>query len=165
MFSRARIAALILVTAGAVLVCGGTAQAQTASANFNVTATAVTRCSIAAGALNFGNYDPTDTNPLEATSLITVRCTRGTSATVGLNDGLNSNRTMVHATDLQPLPYLLFRDAGRTQTWGNAAPNLASYGPAGSNAPFDLTVYGRVPAGANVVAGAFTDTVVATINF
>jgi spore coat protein U-like protein len=34
-----------------------------------------------------------------------------------------------------------------------------------SNAPVTYTVYGRVAAGANVPAGSYSDTVVATVNF
>lgn len=163
MFSRARLTTLVL-SAGVVMLAAASAQAQTATVNFTVSATAVARCTITAADLAFGNYDPTSATPLDVDGQLTVRCTRGTNATVGLGNGMRSNRTMANLAGTETLPYLLFRDAGRLQTWLDADPNWVSYN-AGSNAGVNIPVYGRVPAGANVPAGAFTDTVVATIHF
>lgn len=164
MFSRARITTLVLIAAGVVMLGGSPAQAQTATQNLTVTATAVTHCSIAAATLAFGNYDPTDTAPLDAETPLTVRCTRGTNATVGLGNGLRNNRTMLNAVNSETLAYQLFSDTTRTTAWLDGAPNWVSY-IAANNAPFDLHVYGRIAAGADVVPGSFSDTVVATIHF
>ena len=99
-----------------------TAQAATATTTFQVSATVLTACAVTANPLNFGNYDPTSATALDITTTFSVLCTVGTSFTVGLNAGTTSgstvtNRRMVNGANL--LNYSLFRDAGRTNNWGN----------------------------------------------
>ena len=52
-----------------------------------------------------------------------------------------------------------------TQIWRTGAFGGLTIPAAPSRAARTFTVYGRVPAGQDVVAGPYTDTVVATINF
>lgn len=165
LFRTRGVVALVLVLAG-VLVLASNARAQTASANFQVTATVINRCSIAAASLEFGDYDPTSTSPLNAQSNLTVSCTRGHTAWIGLNDGTHASggRRMQNAAATEWLPYSIFRDAGRTTPWGVTQPTGFTYVSAG-RAPQQIPMYGQVPVGADVSAGSFTDTVQATINF
>lgn len=146
--------------------------ALTATANLSVTATVSNNCAISTAAVAFGAYDPIVTHaatPLDATGTVTITCTQGTSRTVGLNLGSNatgSTRRMVSG-GTNYLTYELYKEAGRTNIWGNSGADLVTPAtdPAASNAPVDLTVYGRVPAAQNVVAGNYADTVVATVTF
>jgi len=166
MFSRARSVTLVLVAAGVMMLGAGAAQAQTASATFQVSATVVNRCTISAAALAFGNYDPTSATPVTGQSDITVSCTRGAVTWTGLDDGLHyaaPNRQML-GNGTEALPYLLYRESTRTNLWGNTQATGVAWTSTG-RAPHTLTVYGTIPAGADVSAGSFTDTVQATINF
>jgi len=166
MFSRARIATFVVLTAGALLMASGAAQAQTASTTFAVTATVVNRCTISATALGFGNYDPTSATPVTAQSDVTVSCTRGAVTWTGLDDGLHvagTQRQMLGNTT-ENLPYNLYRETGRTTEWRNTQLTGVSWTSTG-RAPHALTVYGTIPAGADVSAGSFTDTVQATVHF
>ena len=148
--------------------------AGTATTTFNVTATVIKNCTISAANINFGNYDPlvaNATTPLDLSSTVTVACTKGTTATVGLDPGLNSafatgtTRAMTSGGGSPSfLSYDIFKDAGHTTVWGNAGAGLVSY-TAASKAPVALTDYGRILAGEDQPVGSYSDTVTATITF
>ena len=146
------------------------AVAATATANLGVTATVSNNCTISTTAVGFGSYDPVvahaSTN-LDGTGTVIVACTKGAVATVGL--GLGSNVTGSTRRLKDPgtnyLTYELYRDAGRTSVWGDAGAALLSPGAAPSKTARTFTVYGRIPQNQDIPAGAYTDTVVATVNF
>ncbi|HSN91504.1 MAG TPA: spore coat U domain-containing protein [Anaeromyxobacteraceae bacterium] len=123
-------------------------------------------CTIAAGTLSFGSYDPLGVNavsPLDAQGTFQVACTRNTGYTVGLGPGGFAAGTVRQmASGAQRLQYELYADPGRTSPWTATA---TVGGTAPSTAPVTLTVYGRVPAGQPAPAGAYADTVQSTINF
>ena len=58
----------------------------------------------------------------------------------------------------------MFRDAGRTQNWGNTVGTDTLAGT-GNGSSQTLTVYGRLPGSQTLNVGSYTDTVVATIDF
>ena len=140
----------------------------TSSASLSVTTTVVANCTIATGAVAFGNYDPVVVNataPLDATGSVTIACTKGTTTTVGLDTGGNAQagaRRMTDGTEF--LGYELYKDTYVTP-WGNTGGGVLDTGAAPSRDPRVFTVYGRVAASQDVQAGAFTDSVVATVNF
>jgi len=167
--SRNRLLVIVaLLLAGAVV--PATVQAQTAQANLAVSATVIRNCTITAGTLAFGNYDPIVANaatPLDQTGTFTVTCTRGgaTAVWVGMDNGANylvPNRRMTDGTEF--LNYELYSDAGRTTVWGNTSGTGLAVTPNG-RVPVTVTVYGRVPQAQDVAAGSYTDTVVMTVNF
>ena len=61
--------------------------------------------------------------------------------------------------------YDIFQDAARTTVWADVGTAGAEAYNATSKAATVLNVYGRIPAGQDVVVGAYTDTVTATIQF
>ena len=166
-----RIGRLIAGAGVAALVAGfvGLAQqnvnAATATSSFTVSASVTANCTISAGALAFGAYDPVVANAsanLDQTSTISVACTKGATASVGLDNGANfsGGRRMKSGTDY--LGYEMYSDSGRSTVWNTAAP--VSY-TAASKAASSLTVYGRAAGGQDVPAGSYSDTVIATITF
>ena len=145
----------------------GQAQAATATATFGVSATVVKACTISTTALSFGNYDPTSGSAVDGSSTVTVNCTNGTQYNVGLNAGTGSGATISSRKMTQgsySLSYALYQDSARSSNWGNTVGTDTISGTA-SASPTSLTVYGRVPAGQNVPAGAFSDTITATITY
>jgi len=104
---------------------------------------------------------------LDGTGTVIVTCTKGAVTTVGL--GLGSNVTGSTRRLKDPgtnfLTYELFRDAGRVTVWGTAGGALLTPGAAPSKVARTFTVYGRVASNQDIPAGAYTDTVVATVNF
>ena len=149
-----------------VAVAPPVANATTATANLTVTATVLSTCSVTAGSLAFGNYDPTSASNVDQAGTFQVTCTKGTSATVGLDTGSNasgSTRRMTDGTDF--LSYELYKEAARTNVWSNSGLGLVSLAAAPSNTAQTLTVYGRISGSQNVGAGSYSDTVVITVTF
>jgi len=164
-YLRATVALIAaLAAASAPLV----AQAQHGKvANLKVSAEVIANCLVSTTDVVFGQYDPVGTNkaaPLDAAGSITLACTQGTLARILLNTGQNSAagaRRM--ANGAARLGYELYLDAARNSVWNN---NFAfTGGAAPSTAPRSQPVYGRVPAGQDVPAGSYADTVLVTVSF
>ncbi|HET6197628.1 MAG TPA: spore coat U domain-containing protein [Acetobacteraceae bacterium] len=152
---------------GALAVAAPLTQAVAATANttFQVTATVVATCLINANPLPFGNYTGTQT---DATSSISVTCTNTTPYNVGLDAGTSTGATVNARKMVGPagatLGYALFRDAARTQNWGNTVGADTQTGT-GNGSAQTLTVFGRIPANAFPVPGGYADTITATITY
>ena len=160
-------------------------RATTATANLSVTATVVANCSMSTSVVAFGNYDPTSPSPDQAQGAVTVACTKGTPfVSIMLGPGKNlsggSQRNMNDAaSDL--LPYSLFKPTGAAntcayggspQSWGdNTAGNPygSPFVPTGSLTPgpagVSYPVCGQINAAVSAVPAAYSDTVLATLNF
>ena len=158
---------LIALTA---LVVAAPAFAASQTANLSVTASVAANCTITTSPVAFGAYDPVSVNSatnLTANGAVNVACTKGTPATIDLGNGGNfsaGSRRMGSGSDF--LGYSLFRDAALTQPWGSGIAGGATEAyNAATKAVTAVTVYGMVPAGQDVTVGAYSDTVVATINY
>jgi spore coat protein U-like protein len=144
---------------------------QSSSASLTVSANVSKNCTITTAPVNFGAYDPVagnSTAPLDGTGIVTVTCTKGAVATVGLNNGGNgqtgTRRMKSGSSGTDYLNYQLYQDSGRSQLWDDAGNQLA-LGSAPNAKPRSFTVYGRVPGMQDVTVGAYNDTVLATVNF
>jgi len=148
------------------------AQAGTAGNSFQVTATVTSACTVSGTTLNFGaSIDPLATaTPLDATSTLSVVCTNTTPYTVALNAGVNAGgasnfgaRTMKSGSNT--LGYQLYVDAGRSSVWGDGTSSSSTSAGTGTGSTQTLTIYGRLPSLANVIPGAYTDTVTVTVSY
>jgi spore coat protein U-like protein len=128
-------------------------------------------CSFAAvSGVSFGSYDALSTSPLDQTGSITFQCDLlylGT-ATIDLstgNSGTYSSREMHKSAD--SLRYNLYLDAARVLVWGDGTGGTSRFGPVAPplGLPNTLTIYGRIPQRQPSPVGAYTDSVIATINF
>jgi spore coat protein U-like protein len=162
---------LALVTSGLLIwsTPGVSAQGQS-TANMLVVAAVTRKCVVTTAPMDFGTYDPVQTNattPLDVQVNITVACTKGAAVKIGIDDGANASGTIRRMAGgaTSYLTYELFRDSNRTQRWGNTATDGFDGGVAPSRDPRAFTVYGRVTGGQDVAEGAFQDTVVVTVNF
>jgi spore coat protein U-like protein len=130
-------------------------------------------CTISTTSVAFGTYNVFNVTPVDSAGSVTYRCglwewLLGLPINITLNTGQSGTytaRTMRKGSE--SLSYNLYRDATFSQVWGNLSQGTSVYG---ITRPPLLTyvtvpVYGRVPAGQDVSAGLYTDTVVATINF
>jgi spore coat protein U-like protein len=162
LIAGAGVAALV---AGFVGMAQSNVKAATATSSFAVTASVAANCTISAGALAFGAYEPVVTNAstdLDQTSTISVACTKGSTGVVSLDNGANFSSGRRMKAGANYLGYEMYNDSGRTTVWNSS--NTVSY-TAASKAASSLTVYGRVAAGQDVPVGSYSDTVVATITF
>lgn len=153
--------------ATALVLAAGATQAAT-TANFDVKINIQATCDVTAGAasdVDFGTVASTGRN-IDQQSSLNVNCTPGTDYKVALNDGQNSQtgtRRMAHASLSNTfVPYNLYLDAARQNQWGATA--TTSFSGTGTGQAVSIPVYGRVPS-ANFPAGAYKDTVTATVSF
>jgi spore coat protein U-like protein len=144
--------------------------AQSATASMTVTANVNKNCTITTSPVNFGAYDPVAANataPLDGTGTVTVACTKGAVAKIGLNAGSNAQgttRRMAQAPTVF-LTYEIYSDAAHTVVWGNTTTDSVDIPAAPNKNPRNFTAYGRVANGQDATVGTYTDTVVATVNF
>jgi spore coat protein U-like protein len=143
---------LSLATMGLLLMRSHeSARAATASANLSVSATISNNCTITTLAVGFPAYDPIVTHasvPDDSTSgSVTVTCTKGTAATIGLGLGANPSGTQLRMLNgsANYLPYGLYQDTARSTVWGNAGSALFSAGAAPSKAPRTFRFTGAFP--------------------
>ena len=126
-------------------------------------------CTISSTSVSFGNYDVFSGTSLDSTGTITYRC-NATAANITIflskgTSGTYAQRVMTKGAEL--LGYNLYRNAARTTIWGDGTSGTGVYSRANppNNSNVNVTIFGRVPAGQDVSAGAFSDTIAATINF
>jgi len=163
---------LAITSAAALAIASVQAQAGTTGTSFAVTATVVNSCVVnSASAMAFGNYD-VNLGAVTSTSAININCTKSDTYTIALNYGANggsaANRIMANGTNL--LDYNLFVDSGYANVWnstcgsGMNCDGGTGAGPGVGNAQ-SYTVYGKIPAGQNVPAGSYSDTITVTVTF
>lgn len=147
-------------------------QAGSSTGNLTVSASVAQKCTIGAGTLAFGAYDPVGTNAstdLDQSGTMTVTCTKGaTGITVGFGASANdpagcSAPARCLGSSGNYLNYQLYSDSSRTTVWTTAIAETVS---GGVSSPTTLTVYGRIPKAQDASVGAsYSDTVVATVNY
>jgi len=135
-------------------------------------------CTVTTPGVAFGNYDATLPGPTDVSGNLTVTCTRvlfdplSAGYVLALSRGTSGSfapRQM--ASGASRLNYNLYRDAGRSQVWGDGT---AATGTISATMNFSLfqfskaaahTAYGRVPAGQGANPGSYGDNIVVTITF
>lgn len=142
--------------------------AGSASTYMSVSVQVVPNCQIAVTDLAFGAYDPLLANAeraLNATADVRMLCTKNSQANIVLDYGRNSRgpaRGMAAGADR--VSYELYQDASRNTPWGGSENSLHIIG-VGGRGPQRYVVYGRVPPGQEGPPGAYTDVIMATVDF
>ncbi len=149
-----------------ILLISQRAFAPTTTANLPINATVNAACIFGnITSVNFGNYTGVVNN---ATGGIEVNCTNGTTYNISLGAGTFSGATVttrrMTGTPTGSLAYALYRDAGRTQNWGQTIGTDTVAGT-GSGVIQPYTVYGQIAAGLTPAAGSYNDTVLITITY
>jgi len=164
-----------------IIAFSGSADALQATTTFTATATVFSNCTISATNLGFGTYDPLSASPNNATSTVTITCTKSAASTIGMDNGANfasATRNMKSAA-LDLIAYSIGQPssnaAGAACTfpaatpWTTSGAGLLTPVAAPSKAARTYNVCGTIAAGIDVpgsVAGVlYTDTVTAQVNF
>jgi spore coat protein U-like protein len=160
------------IAAGVLLAMAGAAQAATKTSSFTVSASVGKNCIISAGNLALGEF--VGDNNLTAESDITVRCTVGTNFGIALSDGNTgtyAGRRMVGPGG-DFLVYNLYTSDTYGAVWGDDTGTTDIVGGVGAGmgiaGELTRTVYGRLLAEDNdgpVAAGAYSDSIIATITY
>jgi spore coat protein U-like protein len=105
--------------------------------------------------------------PADASAVVIVSCTRNTSASLSFDFGVHAagagDRIMAGGGS-DRLHYQIYRDAGRSQTWGQGGDALHIVSKAASQ-PQELTVFGRIPPQQEVGPGGYNDVLTAAVDF
>lgn len=176
-FSVSRFA--VAAAAAVAVSSAGVAFAGTATATLNVTANIDASCTISATPVAFGAYNPTSATAHYASGTVTVGCVKGSVPTVALDGGQHQgatviDRSMKHATDADLLSYSLFKPTAaapntactnaETDAWGtDPAQRFSPTGVALNGSVYN--VCGKIAAGQDAAAGAYSDVVTATVEF
>jgi spore coat protein U-like protein len=165
-----RILMVLACIVASLVMSHGLLKAQSATASLTVTANVTKNCTISTAPVNFGAYDTVAANataPLDGIGTITVTCTKGAVAKVGLSAGANSQGTTRRMTSgaTEYLTYEIYKDTAHANIWGDTIDTALDIPAAPNRNPRTFTAYGRVPAAQDATVGNYTDTVVATVNF
>lgn len=136
------------------------------TASFAVTANVPSTCRVTANTLDFGTIGILGSQR-DASTTLAPTCTNGTAYQIGLDGGLSGAtnpivRRMTKGSEA--VTYGLYRNAGRTQPFGNTL-GVDTLSGTGSGLSQPTAVYGRVPAQATPSPGLYSDTIVATVTY
>lgn len=143
-------------------------------------------CTMSTNGLAFGNYDPTSATAVTANGSISFTCTyTGTGFTAYLtispgNSGSYTNRTLNFGA--QVLNYNIYVNAADTEIFGGGTGSgvagtyyyylcyagggvVCSGGGGQSGTQYVAPMYGLLPAGQDVSAGVYSDTIIATLTY
>jgi len=139
-----------------------TANAATATANFNVNAQVIAACAISStpADINFGNYDPSAPNNIVSSTTFGMRCTKNVSYDITIDTASGTARTMTDGTD--SLTYVLKNGAS---VWGELNSGDQVTGMSTSAAEVSYTIDAEVSANQSVGAGSYTQTNTITITY
>ena len=172
----AKMLAVLLAFISVVIVaCLKDLNAATVTALFPVHVTVVPSCDISTTGLEFGLWSHAH-GSLAANGTIGIVCGRGidyhVSLSAGSHYGPGSNLRQLAGPDPNRLlPYALYKDASRTQEWGdqnfsNSYPQGTSFSGTGTSRPQTHTVYGSVQGSTDrIPPGSYSDTVLVTVHF
>lgn len=136
-----------------------------ASTSLTVTGSVAAICTVSAGTLAFGAYAPTAATL--GSAAITVNCSSTAPYQVSLGPGGNADASSRRMTGPGGaiLSYLLYSDAARTAPWGDGTAFGARVSGTGSGAAQSLPVHGTIPPAQNAPAGAYSDSVLITVEY
>lgn len=133
-------------------------------APFAVDAVVAPNCSISADTLDFGTVTALD-RAVDGVGRISSTCTRGAAYQISLDNGrYASGNQRQMASGNSRANYELYRDAARSQRWGQRASGEAVAGT-GTGLAVLTSIYGRVPVQSGMTVGSYADTVIAIISF
>lgn len=157
------------VLAASVLTLPVVALAGTATTTFSVTATVNANCAIvSASALSFPAYNPSQ-GAQNATSAVSVKCTKTTPFNIGLDAGTGTGATVTTrkmTSGSNTLNYSLYSDSNHSVVWGNTVgTNTVAGTGQGFSTTITDTVYGQIANQPDAVPGTYADTVTVTVSF
>lgn len=158
------------VAAGILLALAGTAQADTKTSSFTVSASVAANCFVSATNLNFGSY--TGVAKLDSSSTVDVRCTKGSAYTLALSPGAGAYGQRLLSKGSDKLEYNLYSDQNLTSVWGDGTEGSSTVGGTGNGLgeaqKVTHTVYGELSnslANQTAPAGAYTDGITVTVAY
>lgn len=135
-------------------------------------------CNVSATGVTFGNYDPTSSLPTDATGNVHVFCTVlllsiASTVNISLNPGTGNSGSFFPrkmSSGANRLNYNLYKEASHATVWGDGTGGTGLWPDSNililvAGTPIDHTIYGSIPAGQYVAAGAYSDTITVTVEY
>lgn len=129
-------------------------------------------CVVTAPSLSFGPYDGLSGAPATTSAAAVVTCNDAPPPTVTMEIGPSAvsggffPRQMRQDGGSDRLAYNFYVDPGAAAVWGDGSGGTATRSDrVFKGKPWVVTIYGRIPAGQDVSAGSYADTLTITINF
>lgn len=129
-------------------------------------------CNVATTNINFGTYDVFSNSPRDSTGTVSVDCDEAPPPIVVIKIGPSFHsggfnpRQMRHTTRSDKLNYNLFTDSSMSVIWGDGTRGTATASnKVTKNKLWFTTIYGRIPAGQDVSAGTYSETISVTITW
>jgi spore coat protein U-like protein len=126
-------------------------------------------CTVSSTGVSFSPYDVFSTTANTGNGTITYNCgNKDKNVEIDLSAGSSGsfvNRTLTQGANT--LTYNLYTDAAFGTVWGDTSGGTGVYTKTNPPNGLDVNVpvYGRISAQQDASAGAYTDTIVATVNF
>ena len=145
------------------------AQTFTATAGMPVRVELVGFCNVSAVDLDFGTYASNQNAPVQAQTVIELRCSSGLTAELLLDAGTGtgrntSRRKMEQESGPDHLDYDLFQDPGRTIHWGDRS-GVDTLEVEATGELQTVPVYGQIPGGQRVRDGNYRDLITVRVLF
>jgi spore coat protein U-like protein len=128
------------------------------------------QCSVSTIGVSYGSYSPLSVTPADSTGSVNILCNANIKVTIAIGPSPNSGgfnpRRLRKATGADFLNYNLYTNSSRATIWGNGTQGTAIVNiNARRNRTSNVPVYGRAPAGQDIGTGAYSESLVVTINF
>jgi spore coat protein U-like protein len=141
----------------------------TAQFQFPVTATVISDCTIGSTNIDFGSTGLL-TSTLTASGTLSVTCTNASPYTISLSAGngtgaTTGDRRMTRTGGTDQVSYGLYSSTAYGTQWGDGNNGTAVVSKTGAGVAQQLTVYARVLPQPTPRAGAYLDSVIATISY
>lgn len=126
-------------------------------------------CTTSSTGVAFGSYNPISASPTSASGTVTVSCTgigllvSYTILLSGGGSGTVASRRMNAGASM--LPYNVYTSAAYTTVWDNSTGVSGGFLIGLGTTSFNHTVYGRILAQQPARAGAYSDSLVITVNY
>ncbi len=130
-------------------------------------------CTASASGIALGSYDPFSPTPVTSSGTVTVECTLSIalagSYDIALSTGSSGSfapRTMMNGGSA--LNYNLYTSPALTQVWGDGTAGSAQVTRSFTALLFvsqTTNIYAEIPAGQNVAAGSYADTITVTVTY
>jgi spore coat protein U-like protein len=115
--------------------------------------------------IDFGTHGLLSTS-IDSSATVAPQCTNTTPYQIGLDNGLHAvgNTRRMRSAGGRHVTYELYRDAGRSQRWGNTV-NTDTVSATGDGSAQSLPIYARVAPQTTPPEGTYSDTVTVTIYY
>jgi spore coat protein U-like protein len=116
----------------------------------------------------FGTYNVFDASAILSAGAVAYECSGvqpSDTVTLELSGADDASTPRAMSSGAHVLQYQLYLDAARTLVWGAGTGGTATYGPLrpADGVPTSVPVYARVPARQDAAAGAYTATLLVTL--